>query len=94
MEVPGEETLTPRAFHKAQGRGPVCRTDSRHEFWRTERHCVVKLMRPQGQLTQQVDMAPSTSAPPGSLGRPENSGMESPGPSPGLLWEGLQDGKP
>lgn len=55
---------------------------------------MVKLMRPQGQLTQQVDMAPSTTAPPGSLGRPENSGMESPGPSPGLLWEGLQDGKP
>lgn len=48
MEVPGEETLTPRAFREAQDREPVRRTDRRHEFGRTERHRVVKLMRPQG----------------------------------------------
>lgn len=82
-------------FLGAQERGPVCRPGRRHASRGTGRHYVVKLMRPQGLppgwLMQQVGMAPSTSALPDGLGCPENSGTESPGPSPGLLREGLQD---
>lgn len=46
--VPREVPFTPRAFLTAQNRGPVCRPGRRHVFRGTERHCVVKLMRPQG----------------------------------------------